>query len=124
MANFDRDTYRRVIRQLADDVDERMDAGMSMHSALYRSLGGCVVDLWNRDVSLRICELSNREPEIDVVNDVVAEDATDTHADYEVFIRAMALSVLAQDVRAVVENTVSMDGDVEELRGDRRGLPK
>ena len=121
MANFDGDAYRKLVRQLADDVHERMAAGMSARSALYRSLGDCVVNLWNRDVSLRICELSPREPEIDVVNDVVAEDATDTHADYEVFIRAMALSVLAQDVREAVENTISVD--VEERRGDRHGLP-
>ncbi|GAA0231530.1 hypothetical protein GCM10009000_053550 [Halobacterium noricense] len=100
-----------------------MGAGMSMRSALYRSLGGCVFDLWNREVSLRICELSEREPEIDVVNDVVAEDRSDTHADYEVYIRAMALSVLAQDVCRVVEDTV-VDANSAELRNNRRELPE
>ncbi|WP_245800185.1 hypothetical protein [Haladaptatus litoreus] len=122
MEHFNRDSYRHGVRQLAGDVHERMGAGMSMRSALYRSLGGCVFDLWNREVSLRICELSEREPEIDVVNDVVAEDDSVTHADYEVYIRAMALSVLAQDVRHVVENTVNADATPAELRGSRREL--
>lgn len=111
MANFDRAEYRRVVRRLASDVDARVESGMSVRTALYRSVGDCVVDLWNSETSLRVCELSEQEPEIDVVNDVVTEDATDTHADYEVFIRAMAFSVLAQDVRETFENTVAVRSD-------------
>lgn len=80
MPSFDTDAYRHAVRQLADEVYERMGAGMSMRSALYRSLGGCVFDLWNRDVLFLICELSEQEPEIDVVNDVVTEDTSDTQA--------------------------------------------
>ncbi|WP_435157106.1 hypothetical protein [Haladaptatus sp. DFWS20] len=124
MPSFDRDAYRHAVRQLAAEVHEGMGSGMSMRSALYRSLGGCVFDFWNRDVSLRICEVSEREPEIDVVNDVVAEDTSDTHADYEVYIRAMALSVLAQDVRVVVENTVNVESSPSELRANSRELPE
>jgi hypothetical protein len=108
MANSDGQEYRRVVQRLAGNVEDRIGSGMSMRSALYRSVGECVGDLWNRDVSLRVCELSDREPEIEMVTDIVAEDATDTHADYEVFIRAMAFSVLEQDVREAVENTISV----------------
>ncbi|MCO8246352.1 MULTISPECIES: hypothetical protein [unclassified Haladaptatus] len=46
-----------------------------------------------------------------MVNEIVAEDVTDTHADYEVFIRAMAFSVLYQDVREAVENTIPVERD-------------
>ncbi|WP_227356900.1 hypothetical protein [Haladaptatus salinisoli] len=116
MASFDRGEYRRVVRRLANDVHERMAAGMSTRSALYRSVGECVVDLWNFDVSLRICELSERDPEIEVVAEVVSEDASDTHADYEVYVRAMAFSVLSQDVRETVENTVRTDAEVPNSR--------
>jgi hypothetical protein len=90
---------------------------------LYRSVGECVVDLWNREVSLRICELSERDPEIDVVAEVVAEDASDTHADYEVYIRAMAFTVLSQDVREMVESTVRIDAKVPDSR-DAHELPE
>ncbi|MFH5797125.1 hypothetical protein [Haladaptatus sp. CMAA 1911] len=119
MANFDGREYRRVVQRLAGNVRERVGSGMSMRSALYRSVGECVGDLWNRDVSLRVCELSEREPEIEMVTEIVAEDATETHADYEVFVRAMAFSVLEQDVRDVVENTVSVEREALNLGVDR-----
>ncbi|WP_458189731.1 hypothetical protein [Haladaptatus sp. NG-WS-4] len=119
MATFDRGEYRQVVRRLANDVHERMAVGMSMRSALYRTVGECVVDLWNREVSLRVCELSERDPEIDVVAEVITEDATDTHADYEVYIRAMAFSVLSQDVRSVVERTDRVDADDTDTRDPR-----
>jgi hypothetical protein len=44
------------------------------------------------------------------VTETVAEDATETHADHEVFVRTMAFSVLDQDVRDAVENTVPSGG--------------
>lgn len=122
MATFDGAAYRRVVRRLAGDVDARIDAGMSFRSALYRSIGECIVDLRNHDVSLRICELSERDPEIEVVNEVVAEDAADTHADYEVYVRAMAFSVLEQDVRAIFENTVSINADANDADSGTPGL--
>ncbi|KZN26168.1 hypothetical protein A4G99_22230 [Haladaptatus sp. R4] len=111
MATLDGREYRQMVRRLARKVNDRIDAGMSMRAALYRSVGECIGDLWNRDVSLRVCELSEREPEIEMVTEIAAEDATDTHADYEVFIRAMAFSVLEQDVREAVENTIPVERD-------------
>ncbi|WP_458207650.1 hypothetical protein [Haladaptatus sp. NG-SE-30] len=104
-------------------MHDRMTAGMGMRSALYRSVGECVVDLWNREVSLRVCELSERDPEIEVVADIIAEDASDTHADYEIYIRAMAFSVLSQDVRTVVEHTIRVNGEVTDPT-DTRELPE
>ncbi len=125
MANFDGQEYGQVVRRLAQKVHERLDVGMSMRAALYRSVGECIGNLWNRDVSLRVCELSEQEPEIEMVNEIVAEDTTDTHADYEVFIRAMAFSVLEQDVREVVENTVSVEQETMNARPNqpRRSSP-
>ena len=119
MVNFDGQEYWQVVQRLARKVHGQIDAGMSMRAALYRSVSECIGDLWNRDVSLRVCELSEREPEIEMVNEIVAEDATDTHADYEVFIRAMAFSVLEQDVRDAVENTVSVERNAVNAQSDR-----
>ena len=113
MTNFDRAEYRRVVRRLAGDVDARVEEGMSVRGALYRSVGECVVDLWNHDTSLRVCELSEKDPEIDTVNEVVTGDETDTHADHELFGRGMAFSVLSQDVREAFENTVTVRPDSE-----------
>ena len=64
---------------------------------------------------MRICELSEKDPEINVVTDVVAENPTATHADYEVFVQAMAFSVLAQDVREAFGDTVAVRSDDPDL---------
>ncbi|WP_423746191.1 hypothetical protein V5735_18240 (plasmid) [Haladaptatus sp. SPP-AMP-3] len=113
MENFDAREYRRVVHRLAGKVRERVGSGMSMRSALYRSVGECIGNLWNRDVSLRVCELSGQDPEIEMVTEIVAEDESETHADYEVFVRAMAFSVLEQDVREAVENTISVERETD-----------
>lgn len=122
MTNFDGEEYGRVVQRLASNVHGRVDSGMSMRSALYRSVGECIGDLWNREVSLRVCEVSEREPEIEMVNEIVAEDSTERHADYEVFIRAMAFSVLEQDVREAVENSIRVGRKTGDVRPDRRKL--
>jgi len=111
MTNFDRTEYRRVVRRLAGDVDARVEDGMSVRAALYRSVGECIVDLWNHDTSLRVCELSEKDPEIEIVNKIITGDETDTHADHELFVRAMAFSVLSQDVREAFENTVTVNAE-------------
>jgi len=127
MTNFDRTEYRRVVRRLAGDVDARVEDGMSVRAALYRSVGECIVDLWNHDTSLRVCELSEKDPEIEIVNKIITGDETDTHADHELFVRATddidIRAVAAAAREAVPEGGVTAiavrDNRIEFLSGAR-----